>query len=308
MISVIMSIYNEDIKWIQDSIFSILNQDFIDFEFLIVVDNPNNFEAIQWLSNCKDHRLSFFINPENKGLIFSLNFLIDKCNGDYIARMDADDISLSNRFSLQLKYLIDGGYDLVGSNVEVISALGEHMYNSNKVIGNKYIDNILLLGTVPLVHPTYFGKKEVFKKCLYNSLATYAEDMEFIAHARVLGYKIGNCPEILLKYRSSSLSITKSNAYISYTTAMSVKDSFKNYKKNSNYIFSQKIINFDNYKIKKFNNRQVFMNLAKAEFYKKKYLKGLIFLFKAIFSDSSFFRVLYINIMQSYFVYKDLKK
>lgn len=309
-ISVIMSIYSEPLEWLVKSIESILAQDFQEIEFIIVNDNPERLELNGFLASYKSKFSNIIIlkNEKNLGLIKSLNKGIECASGKYIARMDADDIALPHRLSTQLNYILKYKYDLIGANVEVISEIEEKMYDSNKIITDKYVDSVLLLGTVPLVHPTYLGKAEVFKVCRYNEKATYAEDMEFIAHARTLGYRIGNCPEILLKYRFNEASITKSNAYISYNTAMSVKKAFSVFKKNGVYHFIQLLEVIDNNKIKKFNNRQIFMNFAKREFKKRNILKGSVFLLRAMISDISFFRLIHINMMQRIFVHKDIKK
>lgn len=309
-VSVIMSLYAEPLDWLQKSIDSILMQDNRVFEFIIVNDNPERLELDSFLSDYSANfsNIKVLKNIENLGLIRSLNKAVSMSSGDYIARMDADDVSLPNRLSRQLEYLKVGDFDLIGANVEVIDEGEVKMYDSNKVLTDKYIDSILLLGTVPLVHPTYFGKVEVFKKCKYNENAIYAEDMEFIAHARTLGYKIGNCPDILLKYRFSETSITKSNAYVSYNTALSVKKAFSCYKKTGEYKFKNQIKNINKNKVTKFNNRQISMNIAKKEIKRGDYLKGVFFLFKAMMYDASFFKILYINIMQNYYVHKDLIK
>lgn len=309
-VSVIMALYSEPIVWLKKSIESIINQDLFVYEFIIINDNPARLELNDFLSKYELERSNIIIikNKKNLGLIASLNKGIEKASGDFIARMDADDIAFPYRLSTQLNYILAYNFDLIGSNVEVISENEETMYHSNKILTEKYIDAVLLLGTVPLVHPTYLGKSEVFKKCKYNQHATYAEDMELVAHARTLGYKIGNCPDILLKYRFNEGSITKSNAYISYNTAMSVKKSFENYKKLGIYEFIQLLDKIDHHKIIKFNNRQIFMNFAKSELQKRNFLKGGIFLLRAMISDLSFFRLIYINVMQRFFVYQDMKK
>lgn len=310
-VSVIMSLYSEPLEWLRESIESILKQDFKDFELIIINDNPKRIELEPFLAEYESNFyniIKIIRNKDNVGLIESLNNGIDFARGKYIARMDADDISLSKRLFVQLEYLRANNYDLIGSNIEVVSEKKIKMYTSNKLLTDKFIDAVLLLGAVPLVHPTYLGKAEIFKKCKYNSQAIYAEDMELIAHARTLGYKIGNCPDILLKYRFNEGSITKSNAYISYNTALSVKQAFKLYKKTGRYNFVQLDSNFDKNKVIKFNNRQIFMNFAKGEIKNKNYLKGLIFLTKAMFSDLSFFRVIYINVMQYYYLKRDLNK
>ena len=93
LISVIMSCFNNE-ESIQSSVESILNQSYHEFEFLIVDDcsEDNTFEILNYLKS-KDERIKLFKNDKNIGLTKSLNFLISKSHGEYIARQDADDIS-----------------------------------------------------------------------------------------------------------------------------------------------------------------------------------------------------------------------
>ena len=106
-ISVIMSTYKENIDDLKMSIESILNQTYKMFEFIIILDNPNNHiheEIIKEYSKI-DKRIKFYKNDKNIGLAMSLNKGISLAQYEYIARMDADDISLSNRFDKQVKFL-----------------------------------------------------------------------------------------------------------------------------------------------------------------------------------------------------------
>lgn len=102
-LSVIMSVYSESEKMLRQSIDSVLNQSFRDFEFIIVNDNPERIEIIQLLRYYmeKDNRVKVFSNEINKGLTKSLNIAAKKSNSKYIARMDADDISDITRFDRQ---------------------------------------------------------------------------------------------------------------------------------------------------------------------------------------------------------------
>lgn len=106
-ISVIMSIYKEPVEWVRQSIDSILAQTFSDFEFIIVNDRPDRIENTELLNEykLKDCRIVVLANETNIGLTKSLNRALDIATGVYIARMDADDISLSHRFQTQVDYL-----------------------------------------------------------------------------------------------------------------------------------------------------------------------------------------------------------
>ena len=95
MISVVMSTYKEPIEYIEQSINSILNQTYRDIEFVIIVDNPDNAEHIEYIQNrmSGDSRIKLSINEKNCGLTESLNRAIALARGTFIARMDADDIA-----------------------------------------------------------------------------------------------------------------------------------------------------------------------------------------------------------------------
>ena len=99
-VSVLMSVYSEPKEWLISSINSILNQSFSDFEFIIINDNPTrsiNSIVLNYFA-ITDSRVKIFENKSNIGLTKSLNKGLKLTEGKYIARMDADDISLPDRF------------------------------------------------------------------------------------------------------------------------------------------------------------------------------------------------------------------
>ena len=131
-VSVIMSVYREPLEWIDASIKSILVQTYGDFEFLIVNDNPESEELCHFLNEkaLSDNRISLIANERNIGLTKSLNVALTKSNGEYIARMDADDIACLNRLSSQVEYLdknanhsvVHSNYSLIDENGDVIKS------------------------------------------------------------------------------------------------------------------------------------------------------------------------------------------
>jgi glycosyltransferase involved in cell wall biosynthesis len=177
-----MSVYNEKESWIKEAIESILNQTYKNLEFIIVIDNPIREDIIKVIKEYvkKDNRINYFINEKNMGLVYSLNRALKHCNGEYIARMDADDISHVNRFELQLNYLEENNLDLIGCNVNLFNEEGI-FYTTNKLLTHKYIKKLLTYGTIGIVHPTFFGREEVFRKLNGYKNAFHAEDMEFLA-------------------------------------------------------------------------------------------------------------------------------
>ena len=96
LISVVMSVYNAD-RYLRESVKSILDQSFDNFEFIIINDGSTD-SSMKILQSFSDPRIRL-ITQENKGIAASLNEAISLARGRFIARMDADDISLPNRLS-----------------------------------------------------------------------------------------------------------------------------------------------------------------------------------------------------------------
>ena len=102
-VSVLMPVYNTKEEYLREAIESILNQTFTDFEFIIINDGSTN-NAEEVIKSYKDSRIKYY-RQENHGLIYTLNYGLSLCNGEYIARMDSDDISLPFRFEKQIEVL-----------------------------------------------------------------------------------------------------------------------------------------------------------------------------------------------------------
>ncbi|MCS7018151.1 MAG: glycosyltransferase family 2 protein [Cytophagales bacterium] len=104
-ISVILPVYNAE-KYVAAAIESILNQTFTNFELLLINDaSTDSSAAILESYAARDARIRLIHNSENLGLTATLNKAIDLCQGEYIARMDADDISLPHRLATQVNFL-----------------------------------------------------------------------------------------------------------------------------------------------------------------------------------------------------------
>ena len=159
--SVIMATYKEDIKFLKQSIESILNQTYKDFEYIIILDNPENQEHIQLINEYakQDQRIRFYINDRNMGLTNTLNRGLSLANGKYICRMDADDISVLNRIEIQKKYLEDNHFDLIGGVSKMIDENGNDIYSIKKVPTDFTKIKKCIKYNQVISHPTWFGKK-----------------------------------------------------------------------------------------------------------------------------------------------------
>ncbi len=204
-ITVLMSVYNAE-KYLSDAIESILNQTFRNFEFLIINDGSTD-RSIEILHKyaAADERIRLVNNETNKGLIACLNDGIEKSVGEYIARMDADDISLPYRLEKQYDFLEKHpNYVCVGCKSIMIDPHGEDLKVFPFYGGNEAIVKAMLNGVGgAIIHPSAMIRKStLLKSGGYNPDFLHAEDMDLFLRLTELGL-VANIPEILFKYRQT---------------------------------------------------------------------------------------------------------
>lgn len=199
-ISVIMSVYN-GLPYLKEAVDSVLNQTYKNFEF-IIVDDASKDKTWQYLKSLKDKRIKLIKNPKNLGLARSLNIALSKAKGEFIARMDADDICLLRRFEIQLNYMINNPkIDICGSWVKLIDEKGEIAGQVHKPKNDEKIKkmNQWITG---LIHPTWFAKRKVYDKLNgYDPDFDMVEDFDFLNRAR--HFKMANINNELLLWRSA---------------------------------------------------------------------------------------------------------
>lgn len=206
-VSVLMTAYNSE-RYIAEAIESILNQTFSDFEFLIINDGSTDKTAEIIAKYAKtDKRIKFIDNKKNQGLIAVLNQGLDLARGEYIARMDSDDIAMPERLEKQVAYLdenphvgaVGGWHEKFGNNVKpTVRQYPKHA---------KILD-MLILGT-PLSHPTTTMRTSVLRdnKIYYNPDFPHAEDYEIWSQIIKVA-AIHNLPMKLLNYRWHSTNVS----------------------------------------------------------------------------------------------------
>lgn len=203
-----MSVYKEPIDWLRATVESILNQTFADFNYIIIVDNPDNIEAINVLNEyaSKDSRIQIYVNGKNMGLVKSLNRGLQYCDSEIVARMDADDIAHLDRFEKQLKYMLEMDYDIIGADYNIF-----HDDVIERTARGPYTDEVckkILRYESCVAHPLWMVRKEVYDKLQGYREIDSCEDLDFLIRAAIAGYKIGNAPHVLLEYRNNPNSIT----------------------------------------------------------------------------------------------------
>ena len=210
MISVVMPVYNGE-KFLKEAIESILNQTYKDFEFLIVYDESTDgtLSIIQEFQE-KDARV-VLINGDKEGISGALNKGIKEAKGKYIARMDADDISLPIRFEKQISHMQNLGLDICGGHSLLIDSDGK--INGIGIMPRSHdLCGLAMMFRVPFPHPGVMIRKGFLTDySLEYGQSTYqaAEDFDMWVRMFSAGAKFGNVDDIVVQYRvlSDSLSI-----------------------------------------------------------------------------------------------------
>jgi len=173
-ISVIMSVYNGE-SYLREAMESILNQTFADFEFIIVNDASTD-TSLKIIQSYDDERIKVINNEKNIGLTKSLNIAIEQAQGEFIARQDADDISLPNRFEEQLRYFEQHPeVALLGTSIYIIDENG-------KILGKRALSvdpsKNFFQGSWFAHGSAMFKNKVVHALGGYNELFRYCQDYE----------------------------------------------------------------------------------------------------------------------------------
>ena len=198
-----MPVYNCEL-YIKEAVGSILNQTFFDFEFLII-DDASTDKTVAIIKTYCDPRIKLIEKPQNSGYTNSLNYGLKIAKGEYVARMDGDDISLPYRFEKQVAFLdVNPDVVLCGTAIKVI--------DSDKVIRYpEFHENIKLefLTQNCIVHPSVMIRKSIldFYSITYDITKEPAEDYNL--WVKLLNYgKLYNIQEILLYYRVHSSQVS----------------------------------------------------------------------------------------------------
>ena len=205
LISVILPVH-EDHNYLSDAINSILFQTYKNIE-LIIVDDSRGDLVQKKIEGISDFRVKLVKGRKN-GLSDALNLGIDISTGDYLARMDSDDICNSNRFEVQLSYMRKHNLDICGSNIQTFGRTNEKVRYPETDSAIKFA----LLFSCPIAHPTIMARARVFRTHRYNHKASSAEDYELWTKLALVGYKFGNCQEFLLRYRTHNFQSSKQNS------------------------------------------------------------------------------------------------
>jgi glycosyltransferase involved in cell wall biosynthesis len=197
LITVLMPVYN-GAKYLNEAIDSILNQTFSDFEFLIIDDGSTD-QSIDQIMLYDDPRIQLIKNKKNLGQSETLNKGLSLARGEYIARMDQDDISIPERLKKQLDFMENNSdVDVCGSWVQLMGK-----YNGIIELETQSEEiKISLLTNQNLAHPAVMIRKDTLVKYDLNYNPTFTIGNDYDLWVRMFEYcSFANIPEALIKYR-----------------------------------------------------------------------------------------------------------
>jgi glycosyltransferase involved in cell wall biosynthesis len=196
-VTVLMPVYNGE-QYLPEAMESILNQSFTDFEFLIINDGSTD-QSVSIINSYPDPRIQLVENEGNIGLVHTLNRGIDLTKGEFIARMDCDDISMPDRLSKQLALMEQH------PEVGVCGGWIEYFMGRQLLMDFPVSDEDIkqaLLSYNPMAHPAVMIRVKVIKTnhIYYDPEYQHVEDYELWARLAAITCFI-NIPEVILKYR-----------------------------------------------------------------------------------------------------------
>ncbi|MDN3688856.1 glycosyltransferase family 2 protein [Cyclobacterium jeungdonense] len=254
-VSFLMPVFNGE-KFLEEAIESVLAQTYKDFEF-IIIDDGSTDRSVEIIRSFFDSRIKFYQNSSNLGISKTLNRGIDLAEGDWIARMDADDISLPHRLEKQIDFIEknpDGA--LYSCWVQKIDMNGEKLEN-HRLNPEYYYYNLNF--SCWIFHPTMIFNKEIVKS-IGKYTVDFSEDFELIWNlSRV--YKFYIIPQILVKYRVNENSLWQVIKKSEYRDM-----AIKQVKRNMLFYLDSHLVDVEKYHAeilsyyftpKKFNNKEI---------------------------------------------------
>ncbi len=261
--SVLMSVYYKDNpQWLKQAIDSVLNNTVKPSQIVLVVDGQISNESEQVLNEYKDS-LDILRLEKNSGLGIALQQGLLKCKYPLVARMDSDDISLPNRFELQLKEFENNpNLTIVGGYIQEFDSQTNEKTSIRKVpLENAQIKKYIKTRS-PFNHPSVMFKKEDVLNA--GNYQTFYQMEDYYLWARLVkaNYQMKNIPEILLNFRTDKNMFSRRGGY----------KYFKSNKEVSKQMLKMKIINYPYYLFNitiRFVTQVLMPNNIRTLFYKK---------------------------------------
>lgn len=210
LVSIIMPAYNAE-KYIAEAIESVLSQTYSNWELIIADDFSTDSTAkIVDSYKKKDERVKSIRMGKNSGPVIARNKAIEKSSGEYLAMLDADDVSLPDRLAKQVGFLeYNKDIDFVGSSAELIDENGKVVGKKTKPLTYEEIKFPILLQTQFIMSSVVLKKKAFIETCGFDNAYLYAEDYDMWTKLLALGKKCANIKVALIRYRIQPQSLTQ---------------------------------------------------------------------------------------------------
>lgn len=207
-ISVLLPVYNGE-KYLAEAIDSILAQTFTDFELIVINDGSTdgtlaNLQHYQTI----DTRIRL-VSRENKGLVATLNEGVNLARGEWLARMDQDDIALPHRFERQLQWLAQTNADICGSWVQFFGDAYQGILTHPQSTAAIKVEALFMS---PFVHSSVMMKTALVRQLHYDGEFEHTEDYDLWVRAAHAGWIMTNVSEVLLHYRQHATQISSNDS------------------------------------------------------------------------------------------------
>lgn len=227
-VSIGIPFFNAEL-YLADAIKSVIQQSFEDWELILINDGSidGSLKIAKFFAQ-KDNRIRVISDGLNKKLPYRLNQIIDESKGEYIARMDADDLIHPDRIKIQLEFLEkNNNFDLVSTGV--VSINDKNQIRGIRCLENIYTDFSIVKRNYPIVHASVLARKSWYNRNQYDISLPRSEDFEL--WCRTISnndLKIAVLPQALYYYREEGL-VTYEKLLKSYEDGLQV---YKKYSDN----------------------------------------------------------------------------
>ena len=214
VVSVLLTVYN-GLPYLREAVDSILEQSFTDFE-LVVVDDGSTDDSLELLHDYErnDPRVRLFERP-HMGIVPAANFGLAQCRGEFLARMDSDDIAMPGRFEAQVRAMRrDPEVAVVGGVYDLVDGAGRLLRTEYPPADDESLQELALRGLTPIPQPLAMMRMSMVRQVgEYDVVVETAEDNDMWLRLGEIG-KLVTVPQKLLAYRQhdKSVSEVKANA------------------------------------------------------------------------------------------------
>lgn len=210
-VSVLMPVYNGE-RYVAQAVESILSQTYRDFEFIIIDDgSTDRSHPILQAYAQQDDRIRLISRP-NQGLIKTLNEMLAIAQGEFLARMDADDLSMPDRFARQVEFLQrEPEVVCVGGAFELMDPQGRTVMVAQMPTDHEAIQEKILKGHTVISHPCAMIRRTALQAIGgYDETMVTIEDLDMLLRLAEIG-RLANLSEVVLKYRFHPNSVSAKN-------------------------------------------------------------------------------------------------